>query len=264
MKTIGILGSGWLGLPLVKHFLSMGHKVHASIRSENRVKDIECIGACPFIVDIDHLGSDIKLFLKADILIINIPSKNVEGFCNLIEKIKTSKIKNVLFVSSTSVYENANTTIMESDTEYYSKSPLLEIERQFEKCKEFKTTIIRFGGLIGYTRHPGRFFSSGRVVSDPESPVNLIHRDDCIGIIDQIVEQNFFGDVFNCCADTHPTKREFYTKAAELINNAIPKFDDSDSVLFKIISNQKVKQLLNYKFKHPDLMKINIQESCHG
>ena len=77
------------------------------------------------------------------------------------------------------------------------------------------------------------------------------------GIIDQIIEQSVWGDVFNCCADTHPTKREFYTQAAKNIGAAVPNFEESPVAQYKIISNQKVKRLLNYEFNYPDLMKIN-------
>ncbi len=119
-----------------------------------------------------------------------------------------------------------------------------------------KTTIVRFGGLIGYSRNPGKFFSKGGIVHNPDSNVNLIHRDDCIEIISQIVEKEVWGEVFNCCADTHPTKREFYTQAAKSIGFPVPKFEDSGFASFKIISNQKVKRILNYEFLHPDLMKI--------
>jgi NAD dependent epimerase/dehydratase family enzyme len=107
--------------------------------------------------------------------------------------------------------------------------------------------------LIGYNRNPGEFFTKGKLVHNPDSYVNLIHRDDCIGIISQIVEQEVWGEVFNCCADTHPTKREFYTQAAKSTGVPPPEFVNSDSDSFKIISNQKVKQVLNYEFLHADL-----------
>jgi nucleoside-diphosphate-sugar epimerase len=110
--------------------------------------------------------------------------------------------------------------------------------------------------LIGYTRHPGNFFKKGKVVADPDARVNLIHRDDCIQIISQIIEQEAWGEIFNCCADTHPTKREFYTQAAESIGKPAPEFSNSDNKSFKIISNQKVKSFLDYQFLHPDVMKI--------
>ena len=66
----------------------------------------------------------------------------------------------------------------------------------------------------------------------------------------------FQGEVFNCCADTHPTKREFYTKAAKSIGAPIPEFVSSGAQSSKTISNEKVKRFLDYEFLHPDLMKM--------
>ena len=256
MNHISILGSGWLGLPLARHFIKAGYTVNASTTSEDRLADLASSGAEPFIIDIDSLTSNVQDFLGAAILIINIPSKHIPGFRRLVDAIEASEIENVLFVSSTSVYENAARTITESDTDSFSQSPLLEIEGLLRRCSSIKTTIVRFGGLIGYSRHPGRFFGPGRVVQNPEAPVNLIHRDDCVGIISQIVEQQAWGEVLNCCADTHPTKREFYTRVVESVDGHLPEFAESDSSSGKLISNQKVKQLLNYRFKYPDLMRI--------
>ncbi|MDH3391917.1 MAG: hypothetical protein OEL85_08985, partial [Desulfobulbaceae bacterium] len=171
-------------------------------------------------------------------------------------EIEKSEVEKLLFVSSTSVYENKNRTISESDGEESKLSPLITIENLFKNSIKIKTTIVRFGGLIGYSRNPGKFFSKGRIVHNPDSNVNLIHRDDCIEIISKIVEQEVWGEVFNCCADTHPTKKAFYTQAAKSIGFPVPKFENSSSVSFKIISNKKVKQHLNYKFMYDDLMNI--------
>lgn len=256
MNTISILGSGWLGLPLAQDFIKAGYEVKASTTSENRTADLASIGANPFIVNIDTLTSNVNNFLQSDILIVNITSKNIDGFSNLAARIEASDIRKIIFVSSTSVYENSKRMMTESDTEYYKESPLLEIENLFQHCHGIETTIVRFGGLIGYRRHPGNFLKSKRVVQNPDSPVNLIHRDDCIGIIKKIVEQQVWGETFNCCADTHPGKREFYTRAVSLIGGTLPTFGESNTSAGKIISNHKVKQLLNYEFKHPDLMKL--------
>jgi len=239
----------------------MGHSVKASTTSENRLSKLKSIKVEPFIIDIGRLPGKIQTFLQANVLIINIPSKDIEGFSNLLKEIEKSAIEKVLFVSSTSVYENKNKTFSESDGEESILSPLLIIENLFRNSGKFKTTIVRFGGLIGYSRNPGRFFSQGKLVHNPDSHVNLIHRDDCIGIISQIVAQEAWDQVFNCCADTHPTKREFYTKAAKSIGVPAPEFVNSDTEPFKIISNQKVKQILNYAFLHPDLMKIKFEKN---
>ena len=260
IKTISLLGSGWLGLPLAEHLIASGYSVNASTRSKDRLPQLSAIKAKPFIIDIEEeLPSNTQAFLNVDILIVNIPSKNIDAFAELIQTIEQSPVKKVLFVSSTSVYKNNNKIIRESDGEESSQSPLLAIENLFRHSRQFTTTVVRFSGLIGYNRHPGRFFSNGKAVSNPDTGVNLVHRDDCIGIIDQIIAQGAWGDVFNGCADTHPSKRAFYTQAAIAAGQPVPVFSDADNQSFKIVSNEKVKRVLNYKFLHPDVMKISFE-----
>lgn len=260
MNTISILGSGWLGLPLAQHFINTGYEVKASTTSDVRLASLASIGAESFIVNIGKLTQHVDNFLQSDVLIINIPSKDVSSFHNLVDRIKASDIQKIIFVSSTSVYENKKKVMTESDTEYFANSPLLEIEDLLKQINGASTTIVRFGGLIGYSRHPGNFFRSKGIVQNPDTPVNLIHRDDCIGIISEIVEQQVWGEVFNCCADTHPSKREFYTRAMNLIGAPLPAFGTPNPSAGKIISNHKVKQRLNYEFKHPDLMALEFDE----
>lgn len=209
------------------------------------------------MVDIDNISTDIQYFLKSKILIINIPSKNVKGFKTLLGAVEKSEIEKVLFVSSTSVYENQNKIIHESTGSESKDKPLFKIESLFRNSSKVANTVVRFGGLIGYGRHPGRFFPSGKTCKDPDSFVNLIHRDDCIEIITQILEKEIWENDFNCCADTHPTKREYYTKAAKFIGTEVPEFENTGALSFKIISNKKVKNFLNYSFLHADVMDIN-------
>jgi nucleoside-diphosphate-sugar epimerase len=254
------LGSGWLGLPLAERFVARGYRVKASTRSENRLHALSAAQAEPFILDLGELPGNVQDFLRSKVLIINIPSKDIDGFKRLIKEIEHCEIESVLFVSSTSVYENTNTTITESDGAESTHHPLLIIENLFRESNKFETTILRFGGLIGYIRHPGRFFRGNKIVSDPDSGVNLIHRDDCINIIEKIVANETWDEVFNGCADSHPTKREFYTQAARLLGAPAPVFAESDEKSFKLISNEKLKRVLDYSFVYPDLMAIRYTE----
>lgn len=255
IKTISILGSGWLGLPLAEHFITQDYKVHSSTRSIERLPELKRIKAQDFIVDIDNLG-DISQFLQAEFLIINITCKNLNSFAQLIKQIEQSMIKKVLLVSSTSVYANLNTVVTEDQGSELENNSLWQIEQLFRHNAHFATTVVRFSGLVGYNRHPGRFFRLGKVVEQSDAPVNLIHRDDCIGIINAIIEQDVWGEVFNGCAATHPSKREFYTHARTLLNLPAPEFAKTSELAYKIVSHAKVQQVLNYQFAHSDLMNI--------
>lgn len=252
---VSIFGCGWLGEPLATYLLEKKYAVKGSTTSSEKINRLKSKGMEAFQIQLEEIDETIIPFLNAEILVVNIPSKNINGFKNLISYIKKSPIKKVLFISSTSVYKDNNDIIFDNTLDSFSNNPLLEIEQLFKQNKHFQTTILRFGGLFGYTRKPGNFFSYGISISQPNAHVNMIHRDDCIEIIYQIIEQNSWGETFNACADLHPTKRQFYTKATEIIGKPAPHFMEGEAISFKIISNDYIKKCLNYKFKHPDILK---------
>jgi len=251
-KNISILGNGWLGNSLAKNLALEFININVSNRKEHCI--FEKTNINHFFIDIDNMYYKDNNFFNCNVLIINIPSKNIKAFRYLIEKIEKSSIQNIIFVSSTSVYNDINATIKESDNYEDKDKVLYQIEQLFLKNKSFNTTIIRFGGLLGYGRHPGAFFKN-KIVKNANAYVNMIYRDDCINIIFEIIKQNKWNETFNCCATTHPTKKEFYTYSAKQLDINL-EFEENITSSYKIISNEKVKDILNYKFKYPDLLKI--------
>lgn len=252
--SISILGAGWLGLPLANHFVSNGFDVKLATRSRGRVESLSSLTEAK-LFQFDFEESVADDFLESDILIVNIPNKNVDAFEQLFEYVEASSVKKVLFVSSTSVYKNVNRAVTEDSGDEDELHSLYQIEQLFREGDAFETTILRFAGLVGYGRHPGNWFQS-RPVPQPEAPTNLIHRDDCIGIIDAIVEQCAWGEVFNGCSTTHPSKREFYCYARRLLNKGMPEFDEGSELAYKEVVNKKVITQLSYDFVRPDMMLV--------
>lgn len=195
-------------------------------------------------------------FLDAHILIINITCKNLAAFERLIRAVNKSQIKHVLFVSSSSVYQNLNRRVTEDENAENPQSLLYQIESLFRSSTGFDTTVLRFSGLVGPGRHPGRFFRGGKAVRQPAAPINLIHLDDCLGIMDAILGQQAWGETFNGCSDTHPEKRDFYRHVTTMAGMPLPEFIESGELQYKIVSNAKVKAQLAYQFIHPDLMQL--------
>lgn len=247
---------------MAKTFSCNEFDVKVSTRSSTRIAELRSENITPFIIDIDQLNKHITSFLDSPILIINITSKNSESFDNLITEIEQSSVEKIIFISSTSVYQNCNTITSESDEAESAESALFQIENLFRNNTHFQTTIVRLAGLIGPKRHPGHFFRNGKKVQQANAPVNLIHLDDCIAIIQEIIEQNVWGETFNACSDTHPTKCEFYSHARQLLSLPPPEFIETEKQEYKIINNMKVKQILNYSFKHPDVMKITFKDDA--
>lgn len=252
MMDVSILGCGWLGKPLANYLLNKGLVIKGSTTSEDKLQDFKNLGISPFIVDIDNLDEyKTAPFFNSEILVIAIPSKNINGFKSLISQIEKSSIRKVIFISSTSVYPSLNNEVTESSETL--KTPLVEIENLFIENAKFKTTIIRFAGLFGYDRNPGNWFENKKI-PQPNGFVNMIHQDDCIEIIYKIIEKDVFGEIFNACSNHHPTRKEYYTLAKKKLKKESPTFDDASSLKYKIINADKVQKQLKYSFIHDDLL----------
>lgn len=257
-EKISILGCGWLGKPLALSLIKQGFKINGSTTSEEKLGEFQEIGITPFLISIDYLTHNILAFLESEILIVALPSKDIEGFRNLIGQIQKSPVKKVIFISSTSVYGNSNKMVTEESETL--PSALTTIEMLFKSSSYFETTIIRFAGLFGYNRKPGNFFKNGRKIPNPGGFVNMIHQDDCVQLIEKIIEKNAWNQIFNGCADTHPTRRDFYTKCTLDIGIEFPEFEEVTETQQKVISNKKSKEILDFKYQFSDLLKLNYGE----
>ena len=111
----------------------------------------------------------------------------------------------------------------------------------------FKTTVLRFGGLIGGSRNPAKSLSGKTNIATPNAPINLIHQDDCIGIITAIIEQNFWCEKINASTPFHPTRKEYYTAKAKELGLPLPEFEENNSS-GKVIDSSKLISELGYGF----------------
>ena len=273
-KKIAILGCGWLGLPLAKSLLSKGYKVKGSTTSESKLDLLKNAGISPFQIQLEEhqIIGNIEDFLKeTNVLVIDIPpglrretstSKEmtfVNKIKNLIPFIEKSDVQKVVFVSSTSVYgdsfsivEITEETKPNPDTE--SGKQLVIAETLLQSNPHFKTTVIRFGGLLGEDRHPVKFLAGRTNIENSNAPVNMIQREDCIGIIEKVLDfarnDNWeWNQTFNAVAPQHPTRKTYYHKKAENLNLPLPTFAENSESKGKIISSEKVETILGYSFQ---------------
>jgi len=253
-SSISILSCGWLGESLAEDMVEKGFQVKGATTSQDKQSRLSQKGIEAFLIRFEELNANMVEFLKSEILVLNLTIKDIDLYKQFLPLLEESPVKKLILISSTGVYKISEYPIDESSE--LSESPWVTIENLMKDNLNYQTTILRFSGLFGGNRQPGNFLS-GKTVKNADSPVNLIHRDDCIRIIGEIIKQDVWEECFNCTADTHPTKKEFYTKAAEVINVPIPIFeeDEKTEAPIKHITNEKLKRRLNYEFIHPDLMK---------
>ena len=262
MTTISILGCGWLGLPLAEALVAKQFVVKGSTTSKNKLQILEKAGVQSFLISLSNIeiDGDIVAFLAdADILIVDIPpsarettnAQFSEKIKLLIPYIEKSKIKKVIFISSISVYADAKQLVTEEtepDPASENGRQLVIAEQLLQQSESFDTAIIRLGGLIGANRHPVKYLAGKQQIPNPDAPINLIHQQDCIGILIAVIDNSMFGKVFNAVTPYHPSRKEYYTQQAKLLDLTLPEFDTHNQSIGKIVAAEKINRLLGYKF----------------
>lgn len=269
MKTVSILGCGWLGEPLALSLKEAGFSVRGSVRKPEGLTALSEKGIEPYLLDIapEVTADRADEFFSSDVLFVNFPPErrdDIETYHekqieNLIEAIPNPRGKMVIFASSTSVYPNTNGVVREDDSlrpDKPSGKALVRVEKLLTDNPEFDTTVIRFSGLIGYDRAPIKSIRRKKMVVNPDCPLNLIHRDDCIGIVKSIIKLDVRNTVLNATCDEHPTRREYYSREARKYGIPPPLFETENPPQYKIVSNEKLKRTLGYRLIHPDPLGI--------
>ncbi len=266
-QPISVLGGGWLGLPLARYLQVRGYEMRVSRTNAAGVSEVNNLGLDAFAIELaaENALSD-SAFWHAPTLLITVPpqpgkpeSEQLAQFGRLIERARASGVRQVLYISSTSVYGD-NEQLATEDVAPAPTKPggrvVYQLEQLLRREPAFRTTVLRFGGLIGYDRLPDSAAAIARRRRAIDTPMNVIHRDDCVRIIHEIVRQQAWGEVFNACADAHPTRRAYYAAAARARNFTLPDLGPVWPQPHKVVSSEKLKARLNYQFLFPNPLAI--------
>lgn len=255
---------GWLGLPLAYRLQALGYKIKGSVTSVEKAALLREEGFSSFPLELSEsgvTGNPEGLLQDTDILLIMIPpglrrntgTDYLQKMVHFIAHIKKSNVSKVVFVSSISVYGDTQGKVTERDIpmpEHRAGNQLLQVERLLFSSEAFKTTIVRFGGLFGGSRQPVRYLAGRTELSGGTAPVNLIHRDDCIGILSEIIKQDAFGYIFHGVLPQHPVKKEYYTRTALALQLQPPHFSEAkETKAFKQVDSEQLQKLLGYSFE---------------
>lgn len=265
---ISILGCGWLGLPLAESLQKSGHSVKGSTTTKEKLQLLKGKNIEPFLITLNPelLCNDCQAFWDSTVLVLNIPPGrnredngkfHLEQIAAVRDEAEKGAVSRVIFISSTSVYPEGSGIVSEEDAREgkarrSSGNVLLKAEKMLAEADGFDTTVIRFGGLYGYDRHPITYLSGKKDLDRGSAPVNLIHCEDCVAIIKKVIEKNVAGEIFNAVTDGHPPREMYYRAAAEAMGLEKPTFKKDTGKNYKVVSNRKLKEELGYSFKYPN------------
>ena len=275
LNKLSILGCGWLGQPLAVRLLAEGYLVKGSTTSPEKLPLLKHLGIEAYVASLnpEPQGSYWPELLDVGSLIVDIPPRasrqggefhpqQMEFLADLIKKSSVSKI---IYVSSTSVYPEVNGIVVETDVVEPGQSAapaLLQAETSMLALASTsrQVTVLRCGGLMGYDRIPGKYVRGKQHMTTGDVPVNYIHRDDVVGIISALLTSGESGGVYNAVAPQHPARRQVYESSCQQFGWEAPTFIAPERPeAYKIVSSEKIGDLLNYRFHYPDPLAFHYQ-----
>ncbi|WP_413738053.1 SDR family oxidoreductase [Sodalis sp. RH21] len=268
MKKIAIVGLGWLGMPLALSLLARGYRVTGTKTTPDGVEAARMCGVeCyPLLLtpEINAEQDDLAALFQVDALVVTLPAgrttERADQYCLAVQQVVDSAlafgVPRIIFTSSTSVYGEARGTLRE-DSPLAPVTPsaisLVELERWLHRLPNTSVDILRLAGLVGPSRHPGRFLAGKTGLAGGSHGVNLVHQSDVIAAIEQLLKLPKGGHIYNICAPRHPAKRDYYPDRARELDLAPPEYlaaDERDTG--KIIDGSRICRELGFEYLYPD------------
>ncbi|WP_439489298.1 NAD-dependent epimerase/dehydratase family protein [Algoriphagus sp.] len=261
---VSIIGLGWIGLPLARLLQEDGYKVVGSTTSSNKVAKLkeEGINALHFSLMPFPQGKGFQELFSSEVLVVNIPprSKSTDGRFYLEQlkflqsMVEQSGIQKVIFVSSTGVYPEV------AHDEAYREDDVVTEENtgniiQFKGEGTFRglkdLTIVRFGGLLGDNRIPGKYVAGKEGVAG-HTRVNFIYRNDAARLLHWIIKKELWNETFNGIAPIHTLRKDIYEKNAVDLGLQPPaSYAPVKEEVNRLISGDKICQT-GFRFDFPD------------
>ncbi|WP_439836599.1 NAD-dependent epimerase/dehydratase family protein [Aeromonas enteropelogenes] len=256
--TFGILGAGWLGLPLARALLAAGKQVTVTVSSAEKAARLqgEGIHAHPLTISANMPAADKKEQwpIPSETLVICVPPSKTNDYPAAVARAcalaKASGTRRVLFVSATSVWGAGQAEGEQPKPRHARGERMLAAEQAVQAAGFECVMIVRPSGLYGPDRHPGRFLA-GKTLEGGAQAVNLVHLDDVVAACLLLLERGKDGDAYNLSAPVHPRREQFYPFAARQLGLPAPLFIEPAGA-FLPIDGLRICEQLGFNYRWPD------------
>ncbi|MDP3981771.1 MAG: NAD-dependent epimerase/dehydratase family protein [Chlamydiota bacterium] len=268
MFDVLIIGTGYIGTAMADYYCKKGFSVAGLTRSEEHAIRLKELNIHPIIGDMTQPGSLSGLPVAKRIIFSQAPDHRnpmnyrntyIRGVANVLSQLHQNQgPQMLLYCSSTGVWgQDLNGWVDESiipEPQSAFGKILFEAENQILAC-DYPTIILRLSGIYGPHRNRIQVLKEGKWPAElPDKYVNMIHRDDIIGIIDLLLNKGRAGNVYLGSDDT-PNLRsdicQWLCMKLQIKSTYAPHTDPNN--LGKRIKNGRIKDL-GYQFKYPDFI----------
>lgn len=265
MKKVSIIGLGWLGMPLALAMAARGWQVAGSKTTQDGVEAARMCGIDSYplrLTPVLECDSDyLEVLMNVDALVITLPARRsgsgddfyLQAVQEIVDSALVHRVPRIVFTSSTSVYGAQQGTLKERAPRQPTTASgrvLKELEDWLHNLPGTSVDILRLAGLVGPERHPGRFFA-GKTAPDGQQGVNLVHLEDVISAITQLLQLPKGGHIYNLCAPGHPARNVFYPQMARELGLVEPTFSDS-AEKGRLIDGSQICSDLGFEYQYPD------------
>lgn len=255
-RKLLILGCGWAGKITADLFLKEGFEIWGTTTQEHKMIELKEKGIHPILLDFTKANTPDGELAELqshtfDLILISVPVRKNEETHNCLSKFESitafvskHKTHQIIYLSSIGVYEPRNSSITEESTVKENGNIFLIEETLKKSIKEI--VILRLGGLFGFGRIPGRYFSN-KVCTVGQEKANYVHGTDVAYSILEIWKKGISNEIFNVVAPVHPLKKAIYEKMAAKYNFPPVLYSDEITVQKEVSSNKLVERL-DFKF----------------
>jgi nucleoside-diphosphate-sugar epimerase len=228
MRVI-ILGCGYVGSALGSALLARGHRVLGTTTRDEGCAALAARGIESVILQLsqrDRLRAALSACDAAVIMVAPAHSRAayeevyLQGVRHVLEAVCETSVRHILYTSSTSVYGQSDGSWVDeaSPTQPAAQNGRILVQAERELAAGAARTgvaaaIVRLAGIVGPGRGPGNRVAqwAGRERDDPETYVNLIHRDDIVSACLALIDRQFAGTLN--LSDGRPIqRREYYNR----------------------------------------------------
>ncbi len=272
-----IIGCGYVGLPVGAELVRQGHEVVGIRRSAEGEEAVRSAGMEPVIGDITA-GDFAVPAGRFDAVVfaasagglapaLATRALQVEGLTRLAGQLAKEPPKRFVFAGSKAVYGQQDGALVKetsiTNPEGERAKVWVEAERWLLGAgKAVSPVILRMGDIYGPGRE--RFveeFAKNRlkIPGQGQRHLNMIHRDDAVGVILAALKNGRVGEVYNAVDDEPIRETQFFSWLAETIGKWMPPNgpEESDPSLRGELANCKVSNRrltmeLGYRLKYPN------------
>jgi nucleoside-diphosphate-sugar epimerase len=239
-----IVGCGYVGVPLGEALKQDGHEVFGLRRTPEGLEELSQAGIEPLVGDITK-PTDLDALPGPFDWVVNTVSSTrggleeyrdvyLQGTKNLMEWLSGQPIKKFVYTSSTSVYGQTDSSVVRESSPTEPANPtsqvLVETENLLQEAAanhQFPAVILRAAGIYGPDR--GHLFlkylkNEARISEKGLRLINMIHRDDLVGLIIAALKTGRPGEIYNAADDEPVAQIHFLRWLSETLGKWMPPF----------------------------------------